>query len=63
LFTPSQLLPEQAAGAIDYVKGRVALFADVSGFLGNTHECFRAHCHCTDKLRGWNLMQSRSILR
>ena len=41
----------------------VALFADVSGFLGNTHECFRAHRHCTDELRGWSLMQSRSILR
>jgi hypothetical protein len=63
LFTPSQLLPEQAGGTIDYVKGRVALFADVFGFLGNTRECFRAHCHRTDKLRGWNLMQSRSILR
>jgi hypothetical protein len=37
LFTPSQLLPEQAAGTIDYVKGRGALFAEVSSFLGNTH--------------------------
>jgi hypothetical protein len=37
LFTPSQLLPEQAAGTIDYVKGGGALFAEVSGFLGNTH--------------------------
>jgi hypothetical protein len=63
LFAPSQLLPEQAAGTIDNVKGRGALFAEVSGFLGDTHKRFRARRCRTDEIRGWSRMQSRWILR
>jgi hypothetical protein len=62
-FTPLQLSPEQASGTIDNVKGRGPLFAEVSSFLGNTLERFRAGGCCTDELCGWSLMQSRWILR